>query len=244
MIIPNLTIPSSNPGEGWVDAVTEQILYWSLYGQTCLSIVGQPSSDLIADLETVIKRVGGAVDLLIRSDAIAEDDALKLLNVGGSKIAAQMIPDDRMIVLQPQASDKLAAGDYVLIDQDPDVDEVAELEEMRVDTIIDAVWLESKPDFAGEFFAAVLKSDRPDGLWPTVITDPLLECREPDARAEVTAGNLLVSFSQRALDQGCDQRSDASVAGYPNGLRSRLFAIYGDSRCPRLLPSRHAHLLR
>ena len=181
MIIPNLTIPSSNPGEGWVDAVTEQILYWSLYGQTCLAIVGQPSSDLIADLETGIKRVGGAVDLLIRSDAIAEDDALKLLNVGGSKIicadpfkdAAQIIPDDRMIVLQPQASDKLAAGDYVLIDQDPDVDEVAELEEKRVDTIIDVVWLESKPDFAGEFFAAVLKSDRPDGLWPTVITDPL-----------------------------------------------------------------------
>lgn len=181
MIVPNLTIPSSNPGEGWLDALTDRILHWSLFGQTCLTVIGPPSVELIADLEIVIKRVGGSVDLLIRSDSLAEDDALKLLNVGGSKIvclnhfrdAAQIIPDDRMIVLQPQASEKLTAGDYVLMDQDPDVDDVTELEEKRVGAIIDTVFLESKPNFAGEFFASVLKSDRPDGLWATVITDPL-----------------------------------------------------------------------
>ena len=61
----------------------------------------------------------------------------------------------------------------MLLETPPSVTQVATLEQARVETLIDADWLEANPDFLGQFFAAVLKSDRPDGLWPTIITDPL-----------------------------------------------------------------------
>lgn len=183
MIIPVLKCPADQPDSNsdWVDSLVENIRHWSLLGSACLSIEGTPSESLIADLEVVIKRIGGAVDLLIQSDHLAEDDALKLLNVGGSKIVcpssfkeqAQIIPDERMIVLASETAAELTEGDYVLLDNPPTIDQVAALEKARVGTMISADWLDANPDFIGQFFTAVLTSDRPDGLWPTVITDPL-----------------------------------------------------------------------
>lgn len=133
---------------------------------------------MVSDLETVIKRLGGSVDLQIQADPISEDDALKLLNVGAAKIVCspsfasgvQIIPDDRLIVLAKQSD--ATAGSQVTISE-PMAEQVADLETARVDAIIDVEWLNKNEDFPGNVFAAVLKSDRPDGLWPTVITDQL-----------------------------------------------------------------------
>ena len=233
MIIPNLTIPSSNPGEGWLDTLAEHILYWSICGKTCLTIIGPPSAELIADLETVIKRVGGAVDLLIRSDHLTEDDALKLLNVGGSKIVcstsfmqqAQVIPDDRMIVLADESTDELAAGEHVLLENAPSVDQVAAFEKIRVDAIIDSSWLAENPDFLGQFFAAVLTSDRPDGLWPTVITDPLGIAL---GLAYSNAESLTHAFKTRQGTYWSRSRNELWIKGATSGATQQLLGVRMD----------------
>ena len=107
MIIPVLSCPSDSSTDDWRDSLVDKIQHWSLLGKVCLTIDDTPSESLVADLEVVIKRIGGSVDLLIQCDDLSEDDALKLLNVGSSKIVCpasfaqqvQIIPDDRMIVL-------------------------------------------------------------------------------------------------------------------------------------------------
>jgi phosphoribosyl-ATP pyrophosphohydrolase len=181
MIIPNLNLSSDSLDSDWIDALTDQIRNWSIFGKACASISGEPTAELIAALEVVIKRVGGAVDLQIRNDHISEEAALKILNVGASAIvctpdflnSVEVIPDDRLIVLaDPDSLPNRAEGEQTVL-AEPTVNVVAQLELARVDCLIDATWLEQNRDFAGEFFAAVLNSDRPDGLWPTVITDPL-----------------------------------------------------------------------
>jgi len=232
MIIPNLTIPSSNPGEGWIDALTDQILHWSILGQACVTIIGPPSAELIVDLETVIKRTGGAVDLLIRSDHLTEDDALKLLNVGGSMIVcpvsfkdqAQVIPDDRMIVLGSTSADELAEGEHVLLET-PTVDQVTALEKARVGTIIDSSWLEENADFLGQFFAAILTSDRPDGLWPTVITDPLGIAL---GLAYSNAESLTHAFKSRQGTYWSRSRDELWVKGATSGATQQLLGVRMD----------------
>ena len=46
------------------------------------------------------------------------------------------------------------------------------------------------------------------------------------------------------MDQRCDQRSDSAIAGRPNGLRSRLPALHGDTRRARFLSPPNTHLFR
>ena len=86
MIIPNIFVPSDPSDKGRITALSDSIRRWSLFGKVCLTIDGSLTETVVSDLETVIKRLGGSVDLQIQADPISEDDALKLLNVGAAKI--------------------------------------------------------------------------------------------------------------------------------------------------------------
>lgn len=233
MIIPNIQCPTDQPSDSFVESLTEKIRHWSLFDKVCLTIDTTPSESLVADLEVVIKRIGGAVDLLIRCDHLTEEDALKLLNVGGSKIVcptsfkdqAQVIPDDRMIVLASVPVDELVGGECLLFEHPPSVPQVASLEEIRVETIIDANWLNANPEFAGEFFSAVLKSDRPDGLWPTIITDPLGIAL---GLAYSNAESLTHAIKTRQGTYWSRSRNGLWIKGATSGATQRLLGVRMD----------------
>lgn len=234
MIIPEICIAATaSLDKDSIDALTDRIGYWSIFGKTCLRIDGAPSETLIAALETVIKRTGGLVDLLIRNNHIVEEDALKLLNVGASAIvcqrafaeAAQIIPGDRLIVTADVPVDELFGGEYYSLDCGTNVAQAKSLEEIRTNMILPVDWLEANSDFMGEFFAAVLTSDRPDGLWPTIITDPLGIAL---GLAYSNAESLSHTLKTREGTYWSRSRNELWVKGATSGAKQQLLAVRMD----------------
>ena len=170
MIIPTLTADQATP---------DKIQDWSLFGR--LAILGI-SSQHVADLETTIKKTGGGVDLILETGDLSEEDCLKLLNVGGALMlcnasaadAFETIPMDRTVhCLDVDTPDRAIPKNHLVRMADPQSSRIAELEMARVDCLIDAEFLVENNDVVTSFFEQVLVSDRPDGLWSTVIVDPL-----------------------------------------------------------------------
>lgn len=172
MIIPNIKFNS----ELGTNELVVQLTHWSLFGQVVLTNVGPES---IERLEPVVKRVGGLVDLVIELTEPDEQDALALLNAGATRILCdehapelRSIPQDRVLLVKEENSpDEAVPNGQVLSLDQPTAERMAELEMARVDCVID--WEQLTPELIADFFKMVLVTDRPDGLWPTVIVDPL-----------------------------------------------------------------------
>jgi phosphoribosyl-ATP pyrophosphohydrolase/phosphoribosyl-AMP cyclohydrolase/histidinol dehydrogenase len=224
MIIPVITRSVDFSTADWTGLLTDEILHWSLLGKACLKIDGFPDETFVANLEVVIKRIGGAVDLQIQSDSISEPDALKLLNVGAASIVccedfkanAEVIPDDRMIVL--------SEGQQILL-KSPEVARAASLEQDRTDAMVDAGWLTENDDFIPDVFSAVLTSDRPDGLWPTVITDQLGIAL---GLAYSNAESLSHAIKTRQGTYWSRSRNELWVKGATSGATQALLAVRMD----------------
>jgi len=172
MIIPKIKFdPKTDPVE-----LVATLTHWSLFGHVAL--VGIESSDCEA-IESVIKRVGGFVDLSFELTKFDEETALALLNVGGKSVLSQTndqdfsaIPEDRVCLFKPDdAPDEAVPRNCILALGEPTADRIAELEMARVDCLVDVENLSA--ELIADFFKAVLVSDRPDELWSTVIVDPL-----------------------------------------------------------------------
>jgi phosphoribosyl-ATP pyrophosphohydrolase len=170
MIIPTLTA---------ANATEEKINDWSLLGRLAILDI-QP--DDVAPLETIIKRVGGGVDLILEVGDLPEDDCLKLLNVGGSLILCsaqrrdgfKTIPADRTRqCLEVDTPDQAIEKNCLVRLAEPTGQRIAELEMARVDCLVAVDFLVERTDVIVGFLEQVLVSDRPDGLWSTVIVDPL-----------------------------------------------------------------------
>ena len=170
MIIPTLSADQATP---------EKIQDWSLFGRLAILGIGGQHVDV---LETTIKKTGGSVDLILEACDLSEADCLKLLNVGGSLImcdtavadAYETIPAERTIhSLAVDTPDQAVPKNHLVRMSDPQPNRMAELEMARVDCLIDADFLVENNDVIASFFEQVLVSDRPDGLWSTVIVDPL-----------------------------------------------------------------------
>lgn len=172
MIIPQLKFKSDFETSELVD----QITHWSLFGQVALTEVGLDSA---ARLEPVVKRVGGLVDLAIELSQPNEQVSLALLNAGATQILCnestgglESLPNDRILIVDDDSSpdDAVPKGHVLSLDQ-PTAERIAELEMARVNCLIDVGQL--TPELITDFFKTVLVTDRPDGLWSTVIVDPL-----------------------------------------------------------------------
>lgn len=152
MIIPKVTIATKPISHQQQEALVSTLKHWGFLGSVLLCIDGNFEQDFVASLCSVIKKVSGFCDLLIRFDETSDDVAIEMLNVGATLLtvgsASQFelwpsVPDDRMVL-------------------DSDLTDVYCIEN-----------LESNPDVITDFLIDKLKSDRPDGMWPTVICDPL-----------------------------------------------------------------------
>ncbi len=172
MIIPRIKFnPDLATGE-----LVDQLMHWSLFGQVALSNVGPDSS---SRLEPVVMRVGGRVDLIIELSETDEPQALALLNAGATRVLCdeltcefKTIPHERVLrVREDRSMDEAVPSGHVLSLVEPTAERIAELEMARVNCLVDSEQLTS--ELIADFFKLVLVSDRPDGLWSTVIVDPL-----------------------------------------------------------------------
>lgn len=147
MIVPKVSVGSVSTDNQ--EELVTKLKHWGFLGSVLLVIDGSVDE---ASMLGVIKKVSGFCDLLIRFDAASDNVAIEMLNVGARalvvKSASQFeqwptVPDDRVVL-------------------DADLTDVFCIEN-----------LESNPNIIADFLIERLKSDRPDGMWPTVICDPL-----------------------------------------------------------------------
>ena len=146
MIVPKVTVDSvSNANQ---EELVSKLKHWGFLGSVLLCVEAAETSALLG----VIRKVGGFCDLLVRFDSASDEVAIEMLNVGASSLVIESdsqteqwptVPQDRMVL-------------------DSDLADVYCTEN-----------LESNPNIVADFLIARLRSDRPDGMWPTVICDPL-----------------------------------------------------------------------
>lgn len=169
MIVPLIKV---QPSSDWTQTLLDQIKHWSLFGATCLQIDFALDETQLKSLQRIVKKTGGQTDIFIQSDELSDEDALELLNIGGSGIVTTTanrehfasIPDERMSFVDSDSWDLLS---------EPAASTMADLEKQKRKAVIDADWLDANPETIVDYYCAILRSDRPDGLWSTVICDPL-----------------------------------------------------------------------
>ena len=147
MIIPKVTVDSISADNQ--ESLVTKLKHWGFLGSVLLCVGGDVDE---ASLLGVIRKVSGYCDLLIRFDSASDEQAIEMLNVGASS---------------------LVVGSASQTEQWPTVPD----ERVRLDADLTDVCctenLESNPNIIADFLIARLKSDRADGMWPTVICDQL-----------------------------------------------------------------------
>lgn len=160
-------------------AAAAQVRRASLLGRVAL---GPITSEQQAAAVKLVERTGGGVDLLVELAEPNEPQALELLNAGASQLLlpgnadwnSAAISADRVVRFGPDDSpDAAVPAGWLLEPTSPQVARIAELEMARVDCLVPMALLEEHPEWISQVLSHVLVSDREDGLWPTVIVDPL-----------------------------------------------------------------------
>ena len=179
MIIPTISATRFRTGAAGFELpkLIDSIRCWSLFGKMTLTDADAFGLD---QLELMLKQVGGSVDIQIKLDSPEEAAVLALLNAGASTIickeseaaALQSVPPDRLAQLHNNHKKTLTAGDQIE-QANPTAKELSNLEKIGVDCLVNADLLRDNPDLIADFFCHTLVSDRPDGLWPTLIVDSL-----------------------------------------------------------------------
>ena len=152
MIVPKLSVSAESMTAGQQEYLVAALKHWGFLGRVLLSIDGDAKEETVSGLNSVIKKVSGFCDLLIRFDAASDDAAIEMLNVGGAA----------MVVGSASQVEQWPAVPNERIQLESEIADVHSVDD-----------LENSPDTIANFLIARLKSDRPDGLWPTVICDPL-----------------------------------------------------------------------
>ncbi len=226
MIIPELKLSNGDTAEQRV----AQIRRWSLFGKLAITGAGP---DSIEPLEQVLKLAGGLVDIRIELTNPNEDDAIKLLNAGAVGIVSNdpkrfsNVPGEHVVsiaAINPADKTGFSPGDYVQL-HNPNATSIAELEMNRADAGIACGILEESPELIADFFQLVLKSDRPDGLWATVIVDPLGTAL---GLAYSNYESLLNSVATRAGTYWSRSRNGLWIKGKSSGATQLLTGVRMD----------------
>lgn len=177
MIIPSLHFPEFETKD--IESIVDSVRRWSLLGTLAIRGV---SSRHLETLTEVVLRTSGNVDLWLQFDELNEAEAIELANTGAARIlatpqqseSAQQIPLDRFVHWMDDPSpDEAIPPRFVVALNEPAVARLVELEMARIDALVDVGALEARPELIVELLTEVLVSDRPDGLWSTVIVDPM-----------------------------------------------------------------------
>lgn len=149
-MIPQITTDSASiPTD---DSLVQQLLHWGFLGSVLLTVNGSCNPDSLPQLYKTVKKVSGFCDLLIQYEDVSEEAGIEMLNIGASKLVVG-------------SASQLEAWPTAFRDR---IQLLTDIENLK-----SATELESQPEIITQFLAQKLRSDRPDGLWPTVICDPL-----------------------------------------------------------------------
>ena len=128
-------------------------------------------------------------------------------------------------------------------------EEIRALDEIGADAQVGMALYTGRLDLADAIMAPLV-TDRPDGLYPTVVVDERGVClglvyssKESIREAVRRRMGIYQSRSPRPVGQGRDQRRHAGAAADRPRLRPRQPALRRPPVRPRLLPPRHPHLL-
>jgi phosphoribosyl-ATP pyrophosphohydrolase/phosphoribosyl-AMP cyclohydrolase/histidinol dehydrogenase len=151
VILPKVSIASESLASQQ-DELVSSLKHWGFLGQVLLNVNGDRPEEFFTGLRSVIRKVSGFCDLLIRFDSATDEQAIEMLNVGASL---------------------LVVGSASQLEQWPAVPgDRIELESELTD-VHESSELDTNSGTIADFLIAKLKSDRPDGMWPTVICDQL-----------------------------------------------------------------------
>ncbi len=224
MIVPLI---NTNPQQDWSTALLDRIKRASLFGAVCVKVDFQLNDAQMAALQRTVKQSGGLTDIYLHSDVFQDQSALELLNIGGAKIVTTSdrredyasIPDERLVFTDSDHWNALPS---------PAAETIAELETGDRLAVIDADWIEENPKIIADYYQAILKSDRPDGLWPTIICDPLGIAL---GLAYSNRESLLHAIESRQGAYWSRSRGGLWIKGLTSGATQKLWKVRFDCDC-------------
>ena len=224
MIIPQIKYPSVTSPQQLIKTIKQ----WSLFGQIALTEIDGKSID---DVKAILRKLGGTVDIFIESESLDADGQLALLNEGAcgllnrdSSLDTGIVPADRRMGLMdnPPLDQAIPSSTLVVLDS-PSAARISELEMARIDCLVDIVDL--SPELITDFFNTVLVTDRPDGLWSTVIVDPIGIAL---GLAYSNYESLLHAIETRCGTYWSRSRDDLWIKGETSGATQQLLGIRMD----------------
>lgn len=224
MIVPLIEV---NVQENGSQTLLKEIRHWSIFGAICLEIEGQLDEANLVSLQSVVKKMGGQTDIFLKSDHLCDEEALELLNVGGSKVVTTTdrrenyasIPDERLVFVDSDQWNVLTS---------PNDNQIAELETLKRFAVISVGWLQDNPEAIADYYNAILKSDRSDGLWSTIICDPLGIAL---GLAYSNRESLLHAIKTRQGAYWSRSRGGLWIKGLTSGATQQLLGIRFDCDC-------------
>lgn len=191
MIVPRIVFPSRSHGDTPVDSVAqciESVEDIGLFGKVVIALTGDTERQ---EAVRVVERVGGRYRVHLELDSYDESFALSLLNAGAEKLWCAETPTESQVPPERigQTRDVPCTTVPDLLDSpdpigSPDllgsperkaatVASIAAQWKQGQDHWFDVDGIENPRVVLADVLIATLTSDRPDGLWPTVIVDPL-----------------------------------------------------------------------
>jgi phosphoribosyl-ATP pyrophosphohydrolase len=236
MIIPKVSAARFEPNESGLQQLLARLNHWSLFGS--IALTDNDGWDL-DKIEFVTRVIGGRVDLEIELNQPTAGDALRLLNAGAESIICQSsessslagVPADRVTRLLSTGDETFKNGDQVEIET-PEASRLAHMDQIGVDCLVSAEFLDEHPEVISHFYSAALTSDRPDGLWPTIIIDSLGQAL---GLAYSNEESLLDAITHRRGTYWSRSRDELWVKGKTSGAEQSLIGIRidCDSDCLR-----------
>jgi phosphoribosyl-ATP pyrophosphohydrolase len=224
MIIPQIKYPSVDSPQQLI----QTIKLWSLFGQIAITGI---DANAIDEVKSILRKLGGTVDISIEFDSLDAEGKLAMLNEGachllnrGSSSDSEIVPPDRQIGIidNPPLDQAIPKNTWVALDS-PSAPRISELEMARIDCLVDIVDL--SPELITNFFKTVLVTDRPDGLWSTVIVDPIGIAL---GLAYSNHESLLHAIETRCGTYWSRSRDDLWIKGETSGATQQLLGIRMD----------------
>jgi phosphoribosyl-ATP pyrophosphohydrolase len=224
MIIPQIKYPSVDSPQQLIQTIKQ----WSLFGQIAITGI---DANAIDEVKSILRKLGGTVDISIEFDSLDAEGKLAMLNEGachllnrGSSSDSEIVPPDRQIGIidNPPLDQAIPKNTWVALDS-PSAPRISELEMARIDCLVDIVDL--SPELITNFFKTVLVTDRPDGLWSTVIVDPIGIAL---GLAYSNHESLLHAIETRCGTYWSRSRDDLWIKGETSGATQQLLGIRMD----------------
>lgn len=192
-------------------ALYELVESFGILGRVALQVPEIFDAELLEECVVVL---GGAYEIQLLFSSFDEALALRMLNAGANQVLVQQplidssIPVDRWRLTEHRMTEV-------------DVNRIGELWKKGDDCLVDIADLKA-PSMLAEVLIAVLRSDRPDGLWPTVIVDRL---GVAIGLAYSSSESLKMAIEQKVGVYYSRSRSEIWVKGKTSGAMQQLLGV-------------------